>query len=184
MADKMEKPSKPLETPVVNEDKSKRACKKPTPSTPATGSKKSEEINETILAFMKNVQLTLKKNDDRLTGICNRLDEFDKAINYEDFCGEDGEFYEEPSCDVMPSDVVQGEKRKAAENSRFSNMTKKFKTVEVCDQNIDETLAENTNELFKNGIDETRYEELVKDERNARPENCDGLVTVKTNHLI
>ncbi|KAH3833465.1 hypothetical protein DPMN_106775 [Dreissena polymorpha] len=133
---------------------------------------------------MKNVQLTLKKNDDRLTGICNRLDEFDKAIHYEGFCEDEGDFYEESPCDVVTSDVVQGEKRKSVENSRFSNMTKKLKTVEVCGKNIDETLAENTNELFKNGIDETRYEELVKDERNARPENCDGLVTVKTNHLI
>ncbi|KAH3824007.1 hypothetical protein DPMN_125835 [Dreissena polymorpha] len=170
MADKIEKPSKPSETPVVNEDKGKRSCKKPTPSTPSTGSTKSEEINETILAFMKNVQLTLKKNDDRLTGICNRLDEFDKEINYEDFCEEEGEFYEETPCDVVPSDVVQGEKRNAAENSRFSNMTKKFKIVEFCDLNFGETLAVNSNELFKNGIDETRYEELVKDERNARPE--------------
>jgi hypothetical protein len=63
-------------------------------------------------------------------------------------------------------------------------MSKKFKTQDFVDENIDSVLANNVTELFRNGIDEERYKDLVKDENNARPENCEGLVTVLTNQMI
>ena len=63
-------------------------------------------------------------------------------------------------------------------------MAKRFKTQEHCDEAIDETLAQNITEMFGNGIDDDRYTEMIKDETNGRPENCDGLVTVKTNQLV
>ena len=48
-------------------------------------------------------------------------------------------------------------------------MAKRFKSVEPCDTDIDSLLAKNVTELFRNGIDEDRYSELVKDENNGRP---------------
>ena len=54
-----------------------------------------------------------------------------------------------------------------------------------CDSDIDETLAHNITELFRNGIiDDDRYNDLIKDETNGRPANCEGLVTVKTIQLV
>lgn len=104
---------------------------------------------------------------------------------YEDQC------YDEEYCDEDPSSVRAdklAEKRKASEdennNSRFKTMAKRFKSTEVCDSPIDELLAENITELFRNGIDDERYNELIKDENNARPSNCEGLCVVQTNPLI
>ncbi|CAG2256275.1 unnamed protein product [Mytilus edulis] len=63
-------------------------------------------------------------------------------------------------------------------------MSKKFKQKELTGENIDETLVENITDLFRNGMDESQYNEMIKDELNPRPGNCDGLVIVKTNQLI
>jgi hypothetical protein len=63
-------------------------------------------------------------------------------------------------------------------------MSKKIKTRETLGDKIDETLAENVTDLFRNGMNEDQFGELTKDESNPRPENCEGLATVKTNQLI
>ena len=49
---------------------------------------------------------------------------------------------------------------------------------------IDETLATNITDLFRNGMNEDQYSDMIKDENNARPENCEGLRVVKTNQLV
>lgn len=91
-----------------------------------------------------------------------------------------GECDYEDECVVSPGPCwSQTEKRKSEEsssNSRFASMSKRFKTQEHCDVQIDETLAQNITELFLKGIDDDIYNELVKDETNARPSNCEGLV--------
>ena len=63
-------------------------------------------------------------------------------------------------------------------------MAKKFRAVEHVDKDVDSTPALNVKELFHKGIDADRYKELMKDENDARPENCEGLTVVKTNRLI
>ena len=63
-------------------------------------------------------------------------------------------------------------------------MSKKIKTRETLGDKIDETLAENVTDLFRNGMNEDQFGELTKDESNPRPENCEGLATMKTNQLI
>ena len=42
--------------------------------------------------------------------------------------------------------------------------------TETVDEDIAQTLADNINDLSHNEIDEVRYEELIKDEKIARPE--------------
>ena len=68
--------------------------------------------------------------------------------------------------------------------SRFSNMAKRFKVKDVCGEKIDDVLAQNVTSLFLNGMDEEQYNDLVKDEKTPRPENCEGLKIVKTNQLV
>ena len=63
-------------------------------------------------------------------------------------------------------------------------MAKRFKTVELCDTDIELVLADNINELFLKSMDEDQYTEIIRDETHPRPENCEGLVTVKLNQLI
>ncbi|CAC5387541.1 unnamed protein product [Mytilus coruscus] len=58
-------------------------------------------------------------------------------------------------------------------------MSKRFKQKELTGENIDETLAENITDLFRNGMDESQYNEMIKDELNTRPGNCDGLTCDK-----
>ena len=67
-------------------------------------------------------------------------------------------------------------KRKADENntSKFGSMSKRIKTRETLGDKIDETLAENVTDLFRNGMNEDLFGELTKDESNPRPENCEG----------
>ena len=45
-------------------------------------------------------------------------------------------------------------------------MAKRFKSNETCDKAVS-ALAENINDLFRNGIDEERYQEMIQDETNA-----------------
>ena len=63
-------------------------------------------------------------------------------------------------------------------------MAKRFKVLECWVVNTDSTLAETVTDLFRNGVNEERNAELVKDEIYSRPANCDGLVVVKVNQLI
>ena len=64
-------------------------------------------------------------------------------------------------------------KRKADENntSKFGSMSKRIKTRETLGDKIDETLAENVTDLFRNGMNEDQFGELTKDESNPHPEN-------------
>lgn len=53
----------------------------------------------------------------------------------------------------------------------------------TCDQalTVNAELASFVNYRFRQGIEDDRYTELMKDSMNARPDNCESLVTVKTN---
>jgi len=132
-----------------------------------------------------------------------QMREFASRLSYfEEYTGEEDldydEEYQNDDCeneqeqidksDCADDPEVGSRKRKAMadenNNSRFKSMAKRFKSVEPCDTDIDSLLAENVTELFRNGIDEDRYSELVKDENNGRPANCDGLVVTQTNQMI
>ena len=67
---------------------------------------------------------------------------------------------------------------------RFAEIPQHSKIQEHLDVNIDETLAQNVTDLFRWGMKEDLYSEIIKDESNGRPANCEGLVTVETNQEI
>lgn len=153
-----------------------------------SGEKENSDVvantNDKMLTLLQQIQESMNEQDKKLTSVSNRMDYFEQSFEYEDECS----YVPEPSEDELPVENRVDEnanvtKRKNTD-SRFSSMAKRFKMQEHCDKSVDETLSENVNELFRNGIEDERYSELVKDEQNARPENCDSLVVVKTNHLI
>jgi hypothetical protein len=43
-------------------------------------------------------------------------------------------------------------------------MNKRFKQKEITGDKIDETLANNITDLFRNGMDDAQYSEIIKDE--------------------
>ena len=119
----------------------------------------------------------------------NRLATVESYDGFEYEQDVEGEYSGEMECEGGDIGVTQKRNSESVggdenNNSRFKSMAKRFKSVEQCDTNIDETLALNLTELFRNGIDEDRYEELIKSEAKSRPENCEGLVPVKMNQLI
>lgn len=150
-------------------------------------------VEAEILAAVKNVQATLQRQDQKINSLGDRMSEVEKyAFDYEhDIEGEeenpeydDNEEQEGDEPSALPQTSVSMKRKSEDSNSRFSSMVKRFKNQEHCDVDIDGILAENITDFFRNGIDQKRYEELVKDEVNGRPANCEGLVTVKTNQLV
>ena len=70
---------------------------------------------------------------------------------------------EQEGCESsVPSQISEFQKRKFEDsNPRFASMAKCFKTQEHCDDEIDETLAQNITDLFRNGIDDDPYSEVL-----------------------
>ena len=69
-------------------------------------------------------------------------------------------------------------------SSRLSDLSKKFKVMEVTDKRVDEVFAGTVNDLFQKEMDSEMYDNLVKGDSFARPENCEGLVSAKMNKLF
>ena len=70
------------------------------------------------------------------------------------------------------------------DTTRFANTSKKFRLGENCDSPINEQLATNVTDIFRNGISQECYRDLFKDEKLTRLQNCEGLVTVQTDQLV
>ena len=156
-------------------------------------------ITYCYLGILTTILENQKKHDEIIGKLNNKVNkienEFQDCGDYD--CYGDDEAYDE-SCsniqhtddNVENSENASGNKRKQVDTevqentSRFMNMSKRFKSREVCDVKIDETLATNITDLFRNGMNEDQYSDLIKDENNARPENCEGLKVVKTNQLV
>jgi len=45
-------------------------------------------------------------------------------------------------------------------------------------------MAETVTAMFRNGIEDDKYAEMIRDEKNPRPGNCEGLVTVNMKPLV
>lgn len=198
-----EPPKKPRSTqsnkgkaPAVKEKKSQSQT--PESDVVAKSAKINDSSSELILSFMKNIETSLKKQNEKLTTVCKKVQSMEDECYNEGCYENEGEYYDEgveydenytpePEATASNAETVTATSQKRSleeSSSRFASMSKKFKSHEICGDNIDSALAESVTEFFVNGIDEERYVELVKDEKTPRPSNCDGLVTVKTNQLI
>lgn len=149
-----------------------------------------------ILTKLNAIQNNQNTQSEEMKSLASRMTNFENQYQYDN----DGE-YDDPTQEMDQDDYQNNEfddhdqdevpsgsshKRKANDNytGRFASMSKRTKTRETLGDKIDETLAENVNDLFRNGMNEDQFVELTKDETNPRPENCEGLATVKTNQLI
>ena len=122
-----------------------------------------------------------------------KVDDVNKRVD--DLYYNEDEYEEEHDNDDYQSDNEQAHvddhdeqndpvaKKQRVEETRFSSL-KKFRSGEKCDTPIDASLAENVTEIFRKGISEERYKDLLKSDKTSRPENCEGLTTVQTNQMI
>jgi len=191
----------------LNKKKSKRSssAQKSVPSSSRTAGSSStkssdknaiNDSNSDLMSILKSIQKNQEDQGNKLKSLTDKVDEmYDyEGDDYEyDENGQDDHEYDiEPPAKkarfVSDSNNNQNKEKETdqTENntSRFAAMSKSFKQKEITGSKIDETLAVNITDLLRNGMDETQYNELIKDEQNPRPENCEGLVVVRTNQLI
>ena len=147
---------------------------------------------------MNAIQENQKRQDEKITKITTKMqeweNEYDEDEQYHDY-GESqdvdsGEF-EDVSVDVTSEPPSKKQKTDTNNNgteklakSRFDSMANRCKVIDKCDDPIDPVLANNINDLFKNGMNETLYDEMTKQSMTIRPANCDSLCVVKTNQLV
>lgn len=162
----------------------------------------TENVNDSQIMTIFSTILENQKKQEKIGSLSNKITNMENELQesqYDyDFKCYDDQTYDENSnvqrvennvensdntavkrkCDQIEIDTAQGNQ------SRFSNMSKRFKSREICDVKIDETLASNITDLFRNGMNEEQNSDLIKDENNARPDNCEGLEVVKTNQNL
>lgn len=73
-------------------------------------------------------------------------------------------------------------RREDGETSRFRQLGVKYKVTEDCDENVDEELAAMINELFREGLNDDYFNELLKSIK--RPENCKSLIKSRVNQAM
>ena len=136
--------------------------------------------------LMVNLHGALTKHDNALEQVCNRLSTLEdyscEDYGYDEY--EEGEVLEtHPAADVTP-DIHNTSTGSSEKVSRFSELSRQFKSQETTCPDVEEGLAETVTAMFRNGIEDDKYAEMIRDEKNPRPGNCDGLVTVKMNPLV
>jgi phosphopantetheine adenylyltransferase len=175
------------------------ACS-PVPSTSGTSSSrtvgpnvsKSQSDESSMMSIIKSIQDNQKKQDDKINSLTGKMSDIMNDYqydNYEDY-DHDNANYDDEEEENEGEPRAKKQKNETNNNtdnektSRFSNMAKRFKVKDACGEKIDDVLAQNVTSLFLNGMDEEQYNDLVKDEKTPRPENCEGLKIVKTNQLV
>ena len=164
---------------------------------PSTSSATVTDYSQ-IFNMLKSIQHNQNKQSQEMKSLSSRMTEYENSYctdegydynNYDEYDEQNQETHDndnQPDQDNNEGQNSNVDKRKSDENnnSKFAAMSKRFKTREICGDKIDDTLAENVTDLFRNGMNEDQFLELTKDENNPRPENCEGLVQVRTNQLI
>ena len=145
-----------------------------------------------VLTNQKSAVSTMDKMEKTIDACSSRLkileDNMEQVYSYVDSafqCGDEGD-----SSDMGDQRKELGEfvddlsSQPPAKKSRFDSMADRFKGREICDPPLDPSLAQNINNLFRNGMSEESYSQMTKDDYIPRPENCEALVTVKVNKPI
>ncbi|XP_052067189.1 uncharacterized protein LOC127706573 [Mytilus californianus] len=117
---------------------------------------------------MKSIQDNQKKQDDKLDSLNDQINELYEN-EYDDYDYLDLK----PRAKTASSDDynkdVQGKSKvseQSVEKSRFTTtctMSNRFKQKELTGENIDETLAENITDLFRNGMNEINFIKDIED---------------------
>ena len=165
---------------------------------PFPSQKENEDTK--VLELLREMKAKMDKSEEMLNMVTKRVEDLENIEKYDDYGhfgkhhDEYGDFYEEDN-EANFSASTSGVKRPCEENkddnnneavvdSRFSSLAKKFKGQEVTDKDLDSVLSSNITDLFRKGMEEEQYNELLKDEKLSRPANCEGLSVVKCNLLV
>lgn len=142
----------------------------------------TENANDSqIMTILSTILENKKEQDEKIGSLSNKITNMENELqesqyDYDFECYDDDQTYDENSnvqrvennvensdnmsvkrkCDQIETETVQGNQ------SRFSNMSKRFKSRVICDVKIDETLASNITDLFRNGMNEEQYSDLIK----------------------
>lgn len=159
-----------------------------TNKTGMTGDTRSTGNDSEMMTVLKAIQENQTKQNDKLNNLSDKVNELYEYDGNENEYEIEEEEENEPPTKKQKTDDNNNQNNDSDKfeqsNSRFSTMSKRFKQKEITGEKIDDTLASNITDFFRNGMDEVQYNELMKDDTNSRPDNCDGLVVVKTNQLI
>ena len=205
---KVKKPSKNVDKGKKNQRTSAtetRSTSSSASSSGSTGNGKSRESrddsgnNVTLKDVMSFLQ-TLKADQDNSNA---RLDEMSTKVNemynfeYDYTEGDDGQEFDIEPDENNNHDIAQNvnpniesdnteppaaKKQKTDSDSFFKDSAEKFKVKEKVDKSVDQDLAEMVNSLFRQGIPEEKFSELIKS--IDRPENCEALTKTRVNQLI
>ena len=159
----------------------------------------SNDTQREILDLLSQIRSEQNKTNARVDVMNKRIDslyDYDDEYDFDENQNVVDQYDEFEACDEVQV-VDSGDKNDggeppskkhksdgAEETTRFANMSKKFRSGEKCDSPINEHLAKNITDIFRNGISQERYRNLLKDDKLNRPENCEGLVTVQTDQMV
>lgn len=193
---------KPKESKSKTSKTTTRSSSKSTPhASGSTGSGKSavkgkqaepkDSNNNEIKDMLKQIMSEQSKTNSQVKVLNQRIDDlydeaegFDQDDNYDDYDEVDEVHDDVTNDDNDNNEGPSTSKKQKLDDTRFSSLNKRFRSGEKCDLPVNDNLAGTVTDIFRNGISEERYRELSKDEKMARPENCEGLITVHTNQVI
>ena len=146
-----------------------------------------------ILVSIQKEQASQKASMSNLQGKVNEM--FESYDDYDDYDdnnnvneGEVGdenlenEDNSEPPSKRQKVDNVNVEKPSNSNTSIFKNAAQNFRLKEKVDSEVNSDLADMVNSLFREGISDEKYSDLMKN--TLRPENCTSLTRTKVNQLI
>lgn len=191
------------DTPLTTTEPEPKESRPQEDKRPAKRSSKSDKAKSTsvtkddeILNCLKTIQEAQKKSDNKVDKLVSRISDIEtymQSFDYNDvevdadaFCHDDDDDDKLSEGEIDPHSGPSTSKRPPDSDgsNRFSCLSKRFKTVEVFGPKIDDTLAQNVTDLFRKGMNEEQFDSLIKDENSPRPENCEGLQTVRMNRII
>ncbi|KAK6185393.1 hypothetical protein SNE40_007638 [Patella caerulea] len=146
----------------------------------------AESSNNDVLTILKSIQETQSAQNSRFQRLSSKVDEL-YYVNDDDYENEllgynDDTDYNEDNLEVLPTKKPKLSTDAELSNSVYALAGEKLRVKDLCDKPINPDLASLIDNWFRDGVEEDRYNELIKS--ISRPKNCESLVTVKTNQLV
>ena len=164
--------------------KTEKGKEKVVKETKKSVSSKKEQDDSKILQLLTELKQKMDSSEQKLTDVCKRVVDLE-TMDYGDY-EYDEEYVDQGPvpCSSKRTHEQDPNNNETVDDSRFSSLAKRFKAQELTDKDIDPVLANNVTDLFRKGIEDEQFANMLKDEKLARPANCDGLSVVKCNQLV
>lgn len=150
--------------------------------------------DSSVLELLKIIRSDQHRLVNRIDEMESRLDGYEECYEYDTMDYQEhgidhniGELENESMDGAMASNLPSTcsmASNNAPSMSIFQKFASKFSNDETTSQEVDPVFAMTINDMFRKGLSEDVFENMVKDENCARPKNCDGLAIVKMNKLI